>query len=210
LRLVQTGACVAHSLLRTPTVVRFIAVLVVAGGCVVPYAIPPLRGELGAATATGRDPAVRYAGGAHLASATLRRDQPIDLGVGGFVETGKYESRDLRGVYADASVFVDRGRRTRTALGVRGELAWDAMGSGAGAKLRVDHEIFGATTAGYSGSDTCAVIAGTARGTGAFGVYVETGHAWLAGDRTAWTTTAGITIRAPATVGILAGIPGCR
>src|SRR5688572_13010880 len=90
--------------------VRYAVMVVVLAGCF-PYAIPPLKGELGASTHTRRPTAIRVAGGAHLASATLRRDQPFDVGAGLFYESaeGGFETK---GGYADAAWFIDRGRRT--------------------------------------------------------------------------------------------------
>lgn len=198
----------ARALLELARMVRY-AVLVLLAGCF-PYAIPPLKGELGASTHSRRPTAVRVAGGAHLASATLRRDQPFDVGAGVFYESAEGGS-ETKGGYADAAWFIDRGARTRTSLGLRGELRYDAMGrAGGGAKLRIDHEIFGPTTAGYSASDSCSAIFGSAYGSGAAGIYVEAGQAWLPGNETAFVATAGVTLRMPMTAGVLIGIPGCK
>jgi hypothetical protein len=189
---------VAQALLDLARMVRY-AVLVLLAGCF-PYAIPPLKGELGASTHSRRPTAVRVAGGAHLASATLRRDQPFDVGVGGFYESAE-GGFTTKGGYADAAWFI----------GLRGELRYDEMGrAGAGAKLRIDHEIFGPTTADYSASDTCSAIFGSAYGSGAAGIYVEAGQAWLPGNETAFVATAGVTLRMPMTAGVLIGIPGCK
>jgi hypothetical protein len=185
-----------------------LAALALVGGCF-PYAIPPLKGEVGVTTQTNRTPAGRVAGGTHLASGTLRRDQPFDVGVGGYYEWTELGSRS-KGGYGDVALFIDRGARTRTSLGLRGELRYDEMNrAGAGAKLRIDHEIFGATTASYSGSERCSAIIGSAYGTGAVGFYVEAGSAFHADNDRAFVATAGITVRTPMTAGLLVGIPGC-
>jgi hypothetical protein len=190
-----------------PAMLRF-AVLALLAGCF-PYGIPPLKGELGATTQTNRTTAGRVAGGTHLASGTLRRDQPFDIGAGAFYEWDEIGTR-AKGGYGDVALFIDRGARTRTSLGLRGELRYDEMSrAGAGAKLRIDHEIFGGTTSSYSGSDHCSAIFGSAYGTGAIGFYVEAGSAWMPDTDRSFVATAGITVRTPATAGILVGIPGC-
>lgn len=188
------------------------------GGCVIPYAIPPLRGEVGGVTTFGEhNPAMHVAGGAHLASGTLSREQKFDLGAGGFADWGE-DGRSQKGAYVDGAVFVDHGATTRTSVGVRGELRWAdgrdtgvmSTTPGAGAKLRIDHEVFGTDTKDYSGSDTCSAIAGTYRGTAAVGVYAEAGRVWLPDNGSAWTATAGFTLRLPASMGIVVGVPGCK
>jgi hypothetical protein len=198
---------VARCLLPMLAMLR-LAVLALLGGCF-PYGLPPLKGELGATTQTNRSTAGRVAGGAHLASGTLRRDQPFDIGAGAFYEWDEIGTR-AKGAYGDVALFVDRGARTRTSLGLRGELRYDEMSrAGMGAKLRIDHEIYGATTAPYSGADGCSMIVGGAHGTGAIGLYVEAGSAWMPDTDRAFVATAGITVRIPATAGLIIGIPGC-
>ena len=188
---------------------RLGVVALASSGCILPYAIPPLRGEIGGTTLSQRDPALHVAGGTHLASGTRRRNQPFDVGAGGFFDWSEHGD-STKGAYVDTAVFVERSPRTRTSVGVRGELRWNPAGRGAGAKLRVDHEMFGATSKDYSGSDRCGFVAGTAYGTGALGVFAEAGHVWMPNDESAWTATAGVTMRIPSTVGLLVGIPGCK
>lgn len=188
---------------------RFVVCLAVLGGCF-PYAIPPLRGEVGAVAQSKQPTAGRVSGGAHLASGTLRHDQPFDVGAGAFYEWDDNGER-AKGAYADAAVFIDRGARTRTSLGIRGEVRHDpTMGYGTAAKLRIDHEIYKKALGEYSGHDRCGVIFGGARGTGAAGIYVEAGPAFLPGDQRAFVATVGVTLRIPATLGLLVGIPGCK
>jgi hypothetical protein len=69
--------------------------------------------------------------------------------------------------------------------------------------------MFGATNKGYSGSDRCAAVGGVARGTGGIGVFAEAGPVWQPDQRTAFSATAGITVRVPSTVGIIFAVPGC-
>ncbi len=175
-------------------------------GCVAPFLTPPVRAELGASVSEG-DRAVHAGGGVHLASATRGSDQRFDLGVGGFGDW--YEHLPSQGgLYVEAAVFVERNARRRTAVGGRGELLW-ANGMGTGTKLRVDHELFGGGTKDFSSSDMCGFMHGVRSGTLAIGLFAEAGRVWLP-DAAAWVATAGITMRLPATVGVAAGIPGCR
>ncbi len=182
-------------------------------GCV-PYALPPLKAELGGATLTGQKPALHAGGGAHLASGVLDKQQAFDVGVGGFIEVDE-DSGNTAAAYVDTAVFVERDHQTRTSLGVRGEVRWTADAEGVqrrgyGAKLRVEREMFGTTNKGYSESARCGAFAGAARGTGGIGVFAEAGPVWMPEQRTAFSATAGITLRVPSTIGIIVAIPGCR
>ncbi|HEU0031517.1 MAG TPA: hypothetical protein VFQ53_12850 [Kofleriaceae bacterium] len=194
-----------------PQVLAVVAVSAL-GGCIMPYAIPPTRGEIGAATTTGdHAPAAHVAGGAHFASGTTGSQPTFDLGIGGFFDWNE-QGTAARGVYTDAAVFVERHDSTRTSIGLRTELHLpvEMSGPGFGAKLRIDHEMFGSTSKGYSGSDRCGFIAGAAHGTAAVGFYAEAGPVRLPTTETAWTASAGLTLRLPSTMGIVFGIPGCH
>ncbi|MEO8705562.1 MAG: hypothetical protein ABI867_36365 [Kofleriaceae bacterium] len=177
-------------------------------GCILPYAIPPLKGEVGATTLRD-DPAFHVAGGTSVASGMIDRAAPVDVGVGGFLESS--EAGVLtHGAYADAAIFIDKSHHARTAIGARGELRYTPDGRGLGAKLRIDHEVFAPTKRGYSGSDRCGFIAGAAHGMGAVGFYAEAGHVWQPNDEHAWVAGAGLTVRIPATLGFIVGIPWCK
>ena len=76
-------------------------------------------------------------------------------------------------------------------------------------KLRIDHELFGSLDRPYSASSTCSFSSGHIRGTAAVGVYAEAGGVWLPADGRALTGTVGVTVRLPASVGLVFGIPGC-
>lgn len=208
----MTSRCYRGARLAVPgRVLRLVLAsipLSLAAGCVMPYALPPLRGELGGATRSGDGAAFHVGGGAHLASGTTKPDQRFDVGVGGFYDAREHGS--TKGAYGEVSYFLERHSITRTSIGLRGELRWDPEGRGTGAKLRVEHELFGSTDKGYSGSDRCGVIAGGALGTGAIGVFAEAGPVVMPGDRTAWMAAAGVTFRTPGTVGVAVGIPGCK
>jgi len=193
-----------------PSLVMSLVVLISCAGCVIPFVIPPVRGEVGATTPVLReDPAsLQVAVGTHLASGTLRADQPFDVGAGYLLaHNGDASSQ---GVYIDGARFVERSRRVRTSLGGRGELLWTPMGKALGARLRIDHELFGTGAQDFHGSDRCSVSTGTHIGTAAMGVFAEAGPQWLpGGGGVAWTAAAGVTLRLPTTIGVVVGIPGC-
>ncbi len=190
--------------------VRLAAIALACSGCVVPYALPPLKGELGGSTMTGARPMFHAGGGAHIASGVLQKQQRFDVGAGGFADWDEDGLTTTAG-YVDAAMFFDRSDHVRTSLGARGEVRWNADGSqGYGAKLRVEHEVFKPTNRGYSGVDRCAAVTGGAYGTGGVGMFAESGVVTSDPDGTiAWTATAGVTMRIPATVGVIFGIPGC-
>jgi hypothetical protein len=179
-----------------------------AGGCLVPYAIPPIKAEGGATTTTGHAMAWHVGGGASLASGTINENQGIDVDVGGFADFGS-DATTAGGVYGGSSWFFDRHENVRTSIGFRGEAKWGGDGQVFAAKLRIDHEMYGRIHKNYSGDDRCGAIAGVAHGTGAIGVYAEAGPAWLPMDEHAFVATVGITARIPSTMGVWFGIPGC-
>ncbi len=207
----------ARRLLFVAAVHRLLAISLglAASGCVIPYALPPLKAEAGGATITGEKPLFHAGAGTHLASGVLNRAQTFDVGAGGFVETTE-DGLHTRAAYADASVFIDKSHSARTSVGIRGELRWspartDApLERGFGAKLRIEREYFRSTHAGYSGSDSCAAIGGAAHGTGGIGVFAEAGSVMMPDQQAAFTATAGLTIRVPSTIGIFVGVPGCK
>jgi len=183
------------------------------GGCVIPFAIPPTRMEGGVSTLAGgtdgSNRAYHVGGGMHLASGNQRKDLPLDLGLGGFWDFLDH-GPNAGGGYVDAALFTDKNKTssTRTALGMRGELRYQAGQYGAGAKLRVDHELFAAVDDSFSEDDRCGVAVGSHHGNAGVGVYVEAGRVWQA-DGTAWLATAGVTLRMPGIMGVWIGIPGC-
>jgi len=191
-----------------------LAVVALASGCIMPFATPPLRGELGRSSRLGHEgdrggAALHGAVGAHLASATTRGDQAFDVGVGWLVE--HTPDQTSHGAYLDGAVFVERGRRARTSAGVRGELRSLVEGTAVAAKLRLDTELYGGGHADFRSDDRCASAAGTFYGTTAIGLFVEAGREWSTGmTEAAWVASAGVSIRLPSTVGIAIGIPYCR
>lgn len=191
-----------------------ISVALATSACVIPYALPPLKAEAGGVTVAGAKPMFHAGGGAHLASGVLDKQQRYDVGIGGFVENSE-DGVETVAAYAETSMFIDKGERARTSVGVRGELRWSPENldgirrRGVGAKLRVEREFFGTTSKGYSGADKCVALGGAAHGTGAIGVFAEAGSVMMPGHEPAFTATAGLTLRVPSTIGIIVGIPGC-
>jgi hypothetical protein len=193
---------------RFRRVLRF-AVLALISGCIIPFAIPPLRAEVGTASRSDGPIAAHVAVGTHAASATLTGAQRFDVGLGYLVEPST--AGTTHGAYADGALFVERLARTRTSLGVRNELRWNAMGPGYATKLRIDTELFSAGTSTFESDDRCGTATGTRYGTAAIGLYAEAGRAWMPDTRAAWVATAGITARLPSSVGVWIGIPWiCR
>jgi hypothetical protein len=201
-----------------------LAPLLLATGCIIPFATPPIKGEIGGATRVGRatrldgdemrtasSSALHASVGAHVASATLSNKQRFDVGTGWTMERTKDAMSN--GVYLDTSWFIDRGGHARTSIGARGEFRWlDDGAKGAAAKLRIDTELFKAGTSDFESDTKCGSTAGQHIGTTAIGVFVEAGRAWApemsGGD--AWVATAGVTVRLPSAVGVWIGIPWCK
>jgi hypothetical protein len=183
-----------------------VLVAVCAGGCIVPYAIPPLRGELGGVSTIGGGAGMHAALGTHVASATRRPDQAFDLGTGVVYE--KTDERQAGGGYVEASWFVDRDGNLRASTGLRNELRWTPEGTAFATKARFDMELFTAAKGELESDTKCGVTAAVAHGTSAFGLFAEAGHVWLP-DGHAFVATAGVTVRVPAVFGVWIGIPGC-
>ena len=206
-----------------------LAPLLLATGCIIPFATPPIKGEIGGATRaswpaaepksatrldgdemkTASSSALHASAGSHLASATLTNRQRFDVGAGWTMERTKDSMSN--GVYLDTAWFIDRGGYARTSIGARGEFRWIDGGHGAAAKLRIDTELFKAGQSDFESDTKCGSSSGQHIGTTAIGVFVEAGRAWapeMSGGN-AWVATAGVTIRLPSSVGVWIGIPWC-
>ena len=197
---------------------RFVLLAVLLSGCIIPFATPPLKGELGGGTRVGREgernsKTLHAAVGTHLASGTTSTTQRFDVGAGWTMD--KTADTLAHGLYVDAAVFVDRTRRARTSVGGRGELRWMDEGRAAAAKLRIDAELFGSGSREFESDGHCGSTSGVHHGTTAIGVFVEAGHVWAPGDPmttrggNAWVATAGLTLRLPSAAGVWVGVPGC-
>ena len=200
-----------------------LAPLLLATGCIIPFATPPLKGEIGGSTRVGRatrldgdemrtasSSALHASAGTHVASATLTNKQRFDVGAGWTMERTKDSMSN--GVYLDTAWFIDRGGYARTSVGARGEVRWlDGGAHGAAAKLRIDTELFTSGTTDFDSETKCGSSTGTYLGTTAIGVFVEAGRAWAPemNGGNAWVATAGVTIRLPSSVGVWIGIPWC-
>ena len=195
-------------MLAAPGAVLRFAPLMLVSGCIVPFATPPMRGEVGAASQSSAPTTVHVAVGTHVASATMSGGQRFDLGLGYLFEPAG--DATTQGAYFDVAWFTERLERTRTSLGMRNELRWTAMGQGFASKLRIDTELFSAGSAKFEGDDSCGTMAGNRYGTAAIGLYAEAGRAWMPEGGSGWIATAGITARLPSTVGVWIGIPWCK
>jgi hypothetical protein len=197
--------------------------VVLLSGCIIPFATPPLKGEIGASSRIGHEDernssSLHAAAGTHLASGTMSSKQPFDVGAGWTFE--KTADSHTHGLYVDGAFFVDRFRSSRTSVGARGEMRWlEGEGHAYAAKLRAEAELFSAGSSNFESNDHCGSSSGTHYGTGAIGLFVEAGHVWepqmsAGGDGrsggNAWVATAGITVRIPSAVGVWIGIPYCK
>jgi len=194
-----------------------LVVAVCATGCIIPFATPPLRGEIGGGTRVGREDernstSLHAAVGTHIASGTTDAKFPFDIGAGWTME--KTKDTFSNGFYMDGSYFIDAKGSHRTSIGARGEMRWIEEGKAAAAKLRIDTEWFSAGTDDFTGDSKCGTTAGTHVGTSAFGFFVEAGRVWTSDVMTtggdAWVATAGVTVRLPSSYGVYVGIPWCK
>jgi len=186
------------------------------GACVMPFATPPIKAEVGAASnRTGEAPSaslIQVAVGSHLASGTHSRNQPYDLGIGwvfqhDFTTEGPSTTN---GLYLDGAMFIDRRSSSRTSAGVRSELLWMPGGLAVAAKLRIDHELFRPVSSPFSSHDHCGSASGHQYGTAAIGLFTEAGAVRTPEGVTAFTATAGLTFRLPSAMGVWIGIPYCK
>ena len=190
------------------------------GGCIIPFATPPLKGEIGASSRIAHEDernssSLHAAVGTHLASGTMTSKQPFDIGAGWVFE--KTADSHTNGLYVDGAFFVDKYKSSRTSVGARGEMRWlEGEGHAYAAKLRVEAELFSAGSSDFESNDHCGSSSGTHYGTGAIGLFVEGGRVWepqmsgAMGGGDAWVATAGITVRIPSAVGVWVGIPWCK
>jgi len=214
---------------RTALVALAAAAVLSSAGCAAGL-LPPSRTDLGSTVITDGGQLAsgfRFSTGVHLASATLRRDVPLDVGAGYVFErfgaassSGEAVSRraggpgdvngadgadidhaDAHGGYLEVAHTVDRGRGHRAWLGARGELLArqtpDGRHATAGAFGRVAWEVFSTGQGGGTFSSGCGGGAGFARGAVGLGLFVESGAQWTAEQSTAFVATAGLSLRLP-------------
>jgi hypothetical protein len=190
-----------------------LALALSASACAVPYAVPPMQADLGAARAFRADEptAFHLAAGVHSASlgpATIPKSDVIDIGVG-YVLDVRHGVRD-QGLYGEGAWFFVRREHVRLAAGVRGEALLAGPNVGSGLYARLSGELF--TVGAGSGHDPGSLCgAGIFRwgGVPGTGVYLEAGGQHLPDGREAVVATAGLSIRLPAAAGVLLPVP-CR
>lgn len=214
-------------------------VALVAAGAIAPaagcagFVLPPARTEIGSTViAAGGQPTtgVRFSTGAHLASGSLSKTLPVDVGAGYVYEHAGSDAPgrtdlalggsgqtdpdpatlggvDSQGAYLSAQHLLTHGSGSRSWLGLRGELLVadgpDGRHAAAGTYGRVDWELFapGRGAGGYS--DNCGGGAGVAYGVFGVGLYLESGVRWVDSERSAFVTTAGLTLRTPFLAGLV-------
>jgi hypothetical protein len=184
------------------------------GACVLPYAVPPMRADFGAAHAFRADEptAFHFAAGLHTASLgpeTIPKSDVFDVGAG-FVVDHDADGTRAKGIYGDGAWFLARATHARVAAGVRGEALFSGARWGSGAYARLSAELFsaGGGAGQFHTDDNCSGVYRW-RGVPATGLYVEAGAQHLADGREAFVTTAGVSLRVPALAGVLLVLPGC-
>ena len=192
--------------------------------------LPPARTEVGSTViAAGGQPTtgVRFSTGAHLASGSLSTSLPIDVGAGYVYEHAGSDApgrSDLalgaggdsaptadgvnsQGAYLSAQHLLSHGGGSRSWLGLRGELlvqdGSDGRHTALGSYARIDWELIapGKGEGGYT--DNCGGGAGVAYGVFGVGLYLESGVRWVESERSAFVTTAGLTLRTPFLAGLV-------
>jgi hypothetical protein len=189
---------------------RLICLLFALSGCLV--TLPPSRTELAHVSTPGGG-RTRAAIGMHLASAVPAAKTRVEVGTGVLYESSTWkdgrDSHGETGAYADAGAAVLRNQYGRMLVSARGERHWRGD-TKAVAKLRVDLELFSHTKgSGFSG-DSSGVFAGTWYGMKGFGLFSEVGRAFGEPghpEADGWVASVGLTVRAPAVVGLLIPLP---
>ncbi len=206
--------------LLSETLVRLVIVGIVAGttGCVVPFAVPPLKADLGAAMPVAHvnaptEPArsgvaLHAAVGVSAASGSTRTDLPFDLWAGALVETSG-EGATVKGGYAEGAVFVLRDGPKRVSVGVRVEVRDTALGMAMATKARLEAEVVTPGRGSFEGHDTSGLAAGVYEGSPGIGLYAEAGPSWTP-EGAAFVASAGVSVRIPSALGVYIGVPWRR
>ena len=200
---------------RTALLGAAFASLLGAAGCVIPYAVPPMRMDLaGAHRITGEDRnAFHFTAGVHAASLgprAISRADTFDVGVGYVVDKDAHGLRD-QGLYGEASWFFFRREHVRMSAGARGEMLFSGDRTGTGLYARVSSEVFTVGSgSGVSDDDRCSSNAMAWYGVPGTALYAEAGAQHLPDGREAAVVTAGLSLRLPAVAGLLMIVPGCK
>jgi hypothetical protein len=190
---------------------RLLALLsLLASGCILPYAVPPARLDFGGAHVMHGGNVFHFAAGLHTASAgeIVPHSDRFDAGIGVVLNAQQGGLRD-HGFYAGGDYFLRRREHTRIGLGARGEYLIDDGISGGGLYGRLTLEAFNAGNGGGSGQGNCSATSFAWRGAPGTALYAEAGGQMLPDGRTAFVSTAGLSIRLPAVAGLLFMVPGC-
>jgi len=209
------GAPVAGGLALLPgfgTLV--VAAALLAMGCVLPYAVPPSRVDVGGAHVLhgGEGNVFHLAAGVHSAAMGpgVPRSDAVDVGVGYVLDAGQGGLRD-QGAYGEASWFFLRSEHRRLSVGSRAELLRSGGETGGGLYARIGGEIF--TTGGGAGASEADNGCGTNffrwRGVPGTGFYAEAGAQHLPDRRTSYVATAGLSIQLPGIIGFFLVMPDC-
>src|SRR5690242_6492091 len=206
----------AWRLLMYAPVRGILIVALLASGCIMPFAIPPTKVEVGAASrAGGTAPStemIHVAVGSHLASGTRSRTQKFDLGMGWIFshDFATEMASNTNGLYVDGAVFVDRTHASRTGVGVRADVSDAPGGVQLRGVLRIDYEWFTPVDKPFKSDSKCGTAAGVHVGSAGVGVFTEAGVMRLPSGEAAWTATAGVSFRLPSALGVAIGIPWCK
>ncbi len=194
--------------------------------------LPPSRSDIGT---TIQQPdgelrtGLRISTGAHLASATLNKEEPYDVGIGYVyeraeasgkdvtmkapVEGGAQGARTSQGVYLSAAHLLSLNLKEhhRTWLGMRAEYlhaSEEDGGPSVSLLARGTWEIFGVGEGAGGFSDSCGGGAGFAYGTTALGVFLEGGARRSLEGEASVVATAGISVRLPFLGGLAYNVCG--
>ena len=205
-----------------------LAALAIDTGCAAGV-LPPSRTDVGTTVIAGSgqiESGLRFSTGAHLASGSIRRDAPLDIGAGyvfqrvarspvssearalasagaGPVEDAgdADDHADAQGAYVEFAHTIDRGSGHRSWMGARGEIlardAADGVHTSAGAYARLAWELFTPSRGAGVYAEGCGAGAGFAYGTAGLGLFVEAGTQFTEGERAAFVATAGLSLRLP-------------
>jgi hypothetical protein len=181
-----------------------LAVLLLASGCVIPFAVPGSRFDGGYTLdhrLTGR-------AGAHLLSLRKERDARLDIGAGVALGAPVSPTMSANGGYLDVAWTQHLDHTTLLSVGP-GISLLDVGGALVTASyVRAGVELWTPTEGSGTADDSCGVAVGGATGRTAIGVYVD-----VARPNTAeggLMATAGISVRLPGVLGVFVGIPGCK
>ncbi len=177
---------------------RGLACIAVLTGCM-PYALPPVTGDVGPARSSSRGSRTGVHAEVGFAPLQLTRgqiDRPWDATLSGSFDR---IDRDEWGVAAAAGpVLHPWGRfadEVANRLLIQAVGRWTTEGIGAGVRATVEYAKFvdGASSDSNGGA--------YGFGEAAIGLYAETAR-WSFDGTAGWTVTAGVTLRVPAMVGI--------